>query len=81
MRIQVLHASVNPQYYDTKELAKMDYNSALNFFENDGINACRVEHHDIDATEYSEHLFAPDGIQGGDDSDTSLVWLKVTPFM
>lgn len=81
MKIQVLHASVNPQYYNTKELAQMDYNTALNFFENDGIKCCRVDHHEIDATEYSEHLYAPDGIQGGDDTDTNFVWLKVTPFM
>ena len=81
MKIQVLHASVNPQYYNTKELAQMDYNTALNFFENDRIKCCRVDHHEIDATEYSEHLYAPDGIQGGDDTDTSFVWLKVTPFM
>jgi len=81
MKIQVLHASVNPQYYNTKELAQMDYNTALDFFENDGIKCCRVDHHEIDATEYSEHLYAPDGIQGGDDTDTSFVWLKVTPFM
>ena len=77
MKIKILHASVNPNYWDTKELARIGYDEAVRFFERVDRDNCSVQLHEIDVTSPSECLFAPDGVLNGDDSDTNLVWLKV----
>ena len=77
-RIRILHASVNGMYYDVQALARMSYDEAKNYFENeDKSGACNVGEITIDDATPHEFTFHADGVLAGDCSDTMLNWCKV----
>lgn len=71
-RIRIFHASLNPTFYDTKQLAALTFDEAVKFFEEDGCRACNTGMITINDSIEHELTF-----HAADDSDTMLNWIKV----
>lgn len=71
-RIRIFHASLNPTFYDTKQLAALTFDEAVKFFEEDETRACNTGM--ITVNDGVEHELA---FHAADDSDTMLNWVKV----
>lgn len=80
MKIQILHASVNPDKYDVKRLGGMCFGEAREFFEDDNIGCCNWGIDEIDAEVFNARLYKPEGIMSGDISDVLFVWFKLVPW-
>ena len=80
MKIQILHASVNPEKYDVKRLAEMCFGEAREFFEDDNINCCDWGVDDVNPEVFNHRLYCPDGTKQGDTSDCLMVWFKLVPW-
>lgn len=76
-RIRIFYASVNPEHYDIKAIAKMSFDEAVEFFKNDEIKCCLTGMHTVNDTVPSETRIHADGVDGGDGSDTMFNWVKV----
>ena len=77
MKITILSASVNPEYYDIAHIAEMSYDEAKEYFKNDLINAATVTEREVDQITPHESFFHAEGVNSGDGSDTMFNWLKV----
>ena len=71
-RIRIFHASLNPAFYDTKQLAALTFDEAVEFFEKDGCRACNTGMITVNDGVKHEMTF-----HAADDSDTMLNWVKV----
>ncbi len=77
-KVTILHASVNPSYYDVKALTKMNFDEAKDFFEKDTLQACSCAYTELSSPIEAEKFFFPEGANFGDTSDCLLVWVKVS---
>ena len=80
MKIQILHASVNPDKYNVQELSGMSFGDAREFFEDDNINCCTWGIDTIDETQFQHRKYIPEGANVGDTSDCLLIWFKLVPW-
>lgn len=71
-RIRIFHASLNPAFYDTKQLAALTFDEAVEFFQKDETKACNTGM--ITVNDGVEHEMT---FHAADDSDTMLNWVKV----
>jgi len=72
MKVQIFSASVNPNFeYDLDAIKKMDFDSAVEYFKNDTINACSCYLREVDITKPNEFSFSAVY------ADTMFVWVKV----
>ena len=76
-KVKVLALSVNPNYYDVKELAKASYDDAKKFIEKDSFCAFSYREFDLDLSKVADYSFHPDGALDGDTSDSLLMWIRV----
>ena len=80
MKIQILHASVNPDKYDVRCLGGMCFGEAREFFEDDNIDCCNWGIDEVDAEVFNARLYKPEGVMSGDTSDVLFVWFKLVPW-
>ena len=78
MKIQILHASVNPNFYDVVRLGKMGFGEAKEFFEDDNIGCCTWGVDEIDADVFNARLYKPDDVMSA--IDVLFVWFKLVPW-
>ena len=71
-RIRIFHASLNPAFYDTKQLAALTFDEAVEFFEKDGCRACNTG-----MTVINDGVENETTINAECDEDTMLNWVKV----
>lgn len=76
--VTLFTASVNPEHYDLREISKLDFDGAVEFFKNDtsGYSTCYTLK--INVFLRNEGKFFGDGANMGDGSDALFVWYKVT---
>ena len=78
MKVKILSVSLNPSMYDLREIVRMSYEEAEEFFLHDTTHCCAVTHLDITPDVPQDITFHADGVRNGDGSDTMFNWLKVT---
>ena len=76
-KVKVLHISLNPERYDIKEVAKFDYQKALEFCQTDEVKCMSWGEEELDLTQPNVTKIHCDGVYAGDGSDTMLSWIKV----
>ena len=77
-RIRIFHASVNPECYDLNKLAAMNFDEAVEYFENETeICACNTGITTIDDTKPHEFTLHAEGTADNCCPDTMLNWVKV----
>lgn len=77
MKVKILSVSLNPDRYDLREIARMSYEEAEEFFSHDTTRCCAVTHLEINPDVPQDITFHADGVRHGDGSDTVFNWLKV----
>ena len=81
MKIQVLHASVNPNFYDLKKIGKMSFGEAREFFEDDNVCCCNWGVDELNPDVFNSNLYKPEGNPAlAGDTDALFVWVKVVPW-
>ena len=71
-RIRIFHASVNPECYNVLRLARMTFDEAVEFFENDEVCACSTGMYEV-----RDNIPNEDTLHADVPEDTMLNWIKV----
>lgn len=77
-KVTVIYLSVNPSFYDVQKLAKLSFDEAKKFIENDTIVACSHKVVELDLTKSADYKYCPDGADLGDWTDSLLMWIRVS---
>lgn len=77
-KVTVIYLSVNPSFYDVQKLAKLSFDEAKKFIEDDTIVACSHKVVELDMTKFADYNYCADGADLGDWTDSLLMWIRVS---